>query len=99
MPRLIAEPIDVILLESELRRYSQLGHLLVRKYGALLILESGPKNDRHAHARLRRVTRQWWSPELPSHDGHWSRVPERLPIPEAIKWLVDNIPWALVPLE
>jgi hypothetical protein len=75
MPALVADDFSVLVLEDELRRYPQLEHLSVRKHGPLLILESGPKGDRFAHARFRRVTRQWLSPELPGHDGRWGRIP------------------------
>lgn len=97
MPKLSADRIDVLCAEDYLREHTDLGHLRVRKYGALLILESGPKDDTVAHARLRRVTKQWWTPELPSHTGIWSALPERLPIGEALDLLHTQFPWVLVP--
>jgi hypothetical protein len=99
MPALVADDFSVLVLEDELRRYPQLEHLSVRKHGPLLILESGPKGDRFAHARFRRVTRQWWSPELPGHDGRWGRIPERLPLSEALQLIVSNMPWVLANIE
>lgn len=99
MPSLVADRVAVLILQDELRRYPQLAHLVVRSHGPLLILESGPKGDRFAHARFRRVTRQWWSPELPGHDGRWARIPERLPLDDALQLIVSTMPWVLAPID
>jgi hypothetical protein len=46
----------------------------VRKRGDLIILESGSEDDPVAHARLRRVTSQWWTLEM-GITGKWSALP------------------------
>jgi hypothetical protein len=97
MPKLAADPIDVLCVEDYLRQHAELAHLRVRKRGALMILESGPQDDAVPHARLRRATKQWWTPELPSHTGTWSPLPARLPIREALDLLRTDFAWVLTP--
>ena len=97
MPKLAADPFDVDSVEDYLERHPELAHLRVRKYGALLILESGSRKDPIRHARLRRVTRQWWTPEVYSHTGDWSPLPERASITEVLDLLRTQFPWVLTP--
>lgn len=99
MPKLPADPVDVMVVEAYLEDHAELAHLRVRKRGDLLILESGPRGDVITHVRLRRVTKQWWTPELPSNGGAWSHLPVRLPIREALDLLQSEFPWLLTPRE
>lgn len=69
-------------------------HIRVRKRGDLIILESGPQDDPVAHARLRRVTSQWWTLEM-GIAGKWERTPFRAPRRELLQMLVDQFPWVL----
>jgi hypothetical protein len=99
MPKLAADSIDVMSAEGYLEEHEELAHLRVRKRGDLLIIESGPRSDAIPHARLRRVTKQWWTPEIPSHTGAWSPLPARLRIFDALELLRKDFPWVLTPQE
>jgi hypothetical protein len=99
MPKLAADRVDLLCVEGYLRQHQELAHLRVRKHGALMILESGPQSDAIPHARLRRVTKQWWTPELPTYGGTWSPLPARLPIGEALELLRTEFSWVLTPQE
>ena len=94
-------PVDEIHIDSAeafLAGQPQLAHVRVRKHGDLLVLESGPKVDAFRHARLRRVTAQWWTLEMPTHTGRWEAVPVRESLRNALTTLVDNFPWTLAPI-
>jgi len=97
MAKLVADPIDVICVEDYLDHHAELSHLRVRKHGALLILESGPRQHPVRHVRLRRVTRQWWTPEVYTHTGAWQPIPERGGISEVLDLLRTQFPWILTP--
>lgn len=99
MPKPAADPIDATIVASFLEEHAELAHLRVRKRGDLLILESGPRGDPIPHARLRRVTKQCWTPELPSHMGVWSPLPVRLPIRNVLDLLRTDFAWVLTPQE
>ena len=98
MPKLSAESLDVSGTQNFFIRHGGLEHLRVRKRGDLVIIESGPDGDKHAHARLRRVTKQWWTLEMPTHTGRWEKVPIRAPRTEVLQFLVDDFPWTLASL-
>jgi hypothetical protein len=49
-------------------------HLRVRKYGATLIIESGPDDDPVKHARFRRDTVNYWTLEMATHTGRWEKT-------------------------
>ena len=73
-------------------------HIRVRKHGDLIILESGPETNPVAHARLRRVTKQWWTIEM-GIAGKWERTPFRAQRRELLQMLVDQFPWVLAKLD
>jgi hypothetical protein len=98
MAKLTADQLDVSGTQNFLAQYPALAHLSVRRHGALVILESGPDGDSHAHARLRRVTKQWWALEMPTHTGRWEKTPFRGPRNEVLQLLVDTFGWTLQPL-
>ena len=97
MSKLTADQFDVSGTQNFLAQHPDLAHLRVRKHGALIILESGPDADPYAHARLRRVTRQWWALEMPTH-GRWEKTPFRGLRNEVLQLLFDNFGWTLQPL-
>ncbi|XYI02332.1 hypothetical protein ACMHYB_22265 [Sorangium sp. So ce1128] len=51
-----------------------LSHLRARKYGQMVIIESGPEADPIAHARLRCDTVHFWTLELATHTGRWEKT-------------------------
>jgi hypothetical protein len=98
MPKLSADETHVWIVEDFLADRPKLKHLRARKRGDTITLESGPKADPIAHARVRRVTAQWWSFELPDHRGRWSEASlDRVPLTEALGTLHQVYPWALKP--
>jgi len=99
MATLTADPLDVSGTQNYLGQFEGLGHIRVRKRGALLILESGPADDPHAHARLRRVTKQWWTLEMPTHTGRWQKTPLRAPRNEVLDTLINSFGWTLQPVD
>ena len=71
------------------------GHLRVRKYGALLIIESGPDDDPVSHARFRRATVQYWTLEMATHTGRWEPTGLRGTLRDLSKMLVEDFGWTL----
>lgn len=98
MPKLTAERFDVEGTVSFFARQGGLDHLRVRKHGDLLIIESGPDDDPIPHARLRRVTKQWWTLEMPTHTGRWEKTGLRGPRLQILQALVDDFGWTLTPI-
>ena len=74
------------------------GRTSFRKRGDTLTLVSGPEHDPVAHARLRKVTRQWWTLEMPTHTGRWDKTGLRAPRTEVLQALVQQFPWTLTPI-
>src|SRR5690606_5920481 len=98
MPKLTAEKFDV---DGTVNFFARLGgyeHLRVRKHGDLLVIESGPEADPIPHARLRRVTKQWWTLEMPTHAGRWHKTGLRGVRLEVLQALVDDFGWTLSPI-
>ncbi len=89
--------IDVHIVKQLLARHEELKHVRVRKYGDLLILESGPSDNPWPHARLRRETVQYWRLEMPSH-GRWERTPFRGTDEQVINILIHDFGWMLAPV-
>jgi hypothetical protein len=92
-----ADEIDVEGTEAFLSKHG-LDHLRVRKRGDALTLLSGPTSDPIPHARLRKVTRQWWTLEMPTHTGRWEKTGLRAPRTEVLETLVQQFPWTLAPI-
>ena len=74
-------------------------HLRVRKYGALLIIESGPNDDPVSHARFRRVTVNYWTLEMATHTGKWEHTGLRGLLDDLRQMLVEDFGWVLTPIE
>jgi hypothetical protein len=92
-----ADEIDVDGTEAFLRQHG-LEHLRVRRRGDTLTLVSGPENDPIAHARLRKVSSQWWTLEMPTHTGRWDKTGLRAPRLDVLTALVEQFPWTLTPI-
>ena len=52
-------------------------HLRARKYGATVIVESGPDDDVYKHLRLTRDGVHVWSLHIANHRGRWEPTPFR----------------------
>lgn len=74
-------------------------HLRSRRRGALLTIISGPDDDPIIHARLRRVTKQWWELEVPTSTGRWERTGLRGNRIDVIDRVMSDMEWLLVPRE
>ena len=98
MPKLTAEQRDADALESFLH-HQGLKHLRVRRRGDLLTIESAPVDDPIQHARLRRVTTQYWRLEMSARPKVWEPTPFRGVRAEVQQLLVDSFPWMLEPRE
>lgn len=98
MTKLLATPQDAAAVSSYLAAEG-LSHLRARKYGALVIIESGPESDPIAHARLRRDTVHLWTLEIATHSGRWEKTGIRGQWRELLKELITSFPWTLAPIE
>jgi hypothetical protein len=96
MPKLVADIIDLWGTQDFLTR-SRLEHLRVRKHADLLILESGPEDDPFPRARLRRVSKQYWTLEMPTPAGKWQKTPLRGLRKDVLAMLLESFPWTLQP--
>lgn len=98
MTKLPATPEDAAAVSSYLAAEG-LSHLRARKYGQLVIIESGPEADPFAHARLRRDTVHLWTLELATHTGRWEKTGFRGPWRDLLRELNTSFPWTLAPVE
>ena len=73
-------------------------HIRARKYGATVIVESGPPDDSVRHARLRRDTVHLWLLDVAGRGGRWEPTPMRGNIESLVATLAENFPWALTEL-
>jgi hypothetical protein len=97
MPKFQAEDSHPKTVERLLHA-RQLHHLRARKYGAAVIIESGPLDDPVKHLRLTRDTVQLWLLDIADHQGRWERTGERATLEDLITLVVDNFPWTLQPI-
>ena len=93
-----ADKYDADDLLDLLRAHRELKHLRVRRHGALLTIESGPKADPISHARLRRLTKHLWTLEVATHMGAWQPTGQRALMPDLVRMLVQDFPWVLAPI-
>lgn len=99
MPKLAADDIDLWGTQNFLARDKSLAHLRVRKRADLLVLESGPEDDPMPRARLRRVTKQYWTLEMPTHAGRWQTTPFRGLRDQVLTLLFESFPWTVQSLD
>jgi len=74
-------------------------HLRVRPHGDLLVIESGPDNDAIKHARMRRVTVNYWTLEMATHTGQWQATGLRDGFEAILETLVHDFGWTLTPID
>jgi hypothetical protein len=96
MPKLGAEDYHAEELADDLVARG-FPHLRVRRRADVLTIESGPKKDPVAHARLRRIAVHLWRLEMQEPDGTWVSTPYRLPINAQLELLVTQFAWVLAP--
>lgn len=72
-------------------------HLRVRKRGAVLTIESGPKDHPVRHARLTRDTVNLWLLDFADHRGRWEETPYRDTIDNIAAFITESFPWTLEP--
>src|SRR5437868_10070550 len=74
MPKYQAEDSHAKTVERFLHA-RDLPHLRARKYGATVIVESGPKDDAYKHLRFTRDGVHVWQLHIVSHRGRWEYTP------------------------
>lgn len=70
-------------------------HLRARKYGAAVIVESGPKDDVVKHIRLTRQGVHIWTVDMANRHGRWESTPFRASLDELVAAVADTFPWTL----
>jgi len=81
-----------------LGRAEGLSHIRARALDDLLVLESGPEKDPVRHARFRRVTKQYWTLEMPARGRRWETTGMRDTFGNLFCVLVDTFGWMLMPI-
>lgn len=97
MARYSAEDYDPERVQNTLRK-AGFKHLRARKYGAAVIVESGPKHDPMKHFRIRRDTVHLWCLDFATHRGDWERTPFRDTMDSLLKMVVEQFPWTIANL-
>jgi hypothetical protein len=92
-----AEPHDASRVEELLHEVGA-KHLRARKYGASVLVESGPQDDPVKHFRLRRDTVHLWCLDMANHRGKWERTPFRHGRDDLVRLVVETFPWTLTPI-
>lgn len=72
-------------------------HVRARKYGAAVIVESGPDDEPVKHFRLRRDTVHLWLLDMADHRGRWERTPFREGLDDLVSIVVEQFPSTLTP--
>ena len=96
MPKFSADPTDAETAQDFLHGRKGLSHLRVRKRGDLLTIVSGDADDVDTHARVRRVSVQYWRLEMPAGTT-WEPTPFHGPLREILATLADSFGWTLEP--
>lgn len=73
-------------------------HVRARKYGATVIVESGPEQDPVRHFRLRRDTAHLWCLDIAGRGDRWERTPLRANLDSLVSTVVEQFPWTLADL-
>jgi hypothetical protein len=99
MPRQpLAEKMGLDEVKEFLARRRKLAHLRARKRGSFITLESGPPEDPVRHARLRRLSVNYWTLECATHTGRWEPTGERDTFNGILELLTTTYPWVLEPI-
>jgi hypothetical protein len=72
-----------------------LPHLRARKYGATIIVESGPTDDVYKHLRFTRDGIHVSQLHIANHRGRWEFTPFRGQLDELVTLVADTLPWTL----
>jgi hypothetical protein len=94
MPKYQAEDSHAKTVERLLHA-RDFGHLRARKYGATVIVESGPAANAYKHLRLTRDGVHVWFLQMADHRGRWEPTPFRGSLDELITLVADTFPWTL----
>ena len=89
-----AEQCDVDFILEELAERGA-SHLRARRHGALVTLESGPKDEPVRHVRFRRDSVHLWLLECATHTGHWQATGYRDNLDNLIDLLTTELFWVL----
>lgn len=73
-------------------------HLRARRYGATVIVESGPDDDVYKHMRLTRDGVHVWVLHFADRNGRWEPTPFRGPLEELVTLVADTFPWTIQPV-
>jgi hypothetical protein len=73
-------------------------HLRARKYGATVIVESGPDDDVYKHMRLTRDGVHVWVLSFADRNGRWEPTPFRGQLEELVTLVADTFPWTIQPV-
>ncbi len=99
MPKFTADRYDVEGTDAFFKSCEGFEHLRSRRRGDLLTIISGPGDDPVVHARIRRVTKQWWELEAPTSSGHWEKTGLRGNRIDLLDRVMTDFEWLLAPRE
>ena len=94
MPKYQAEDSHAKTVERLLHA-RDLPHLRARKYGATVIVESGPVDDVYKYLRFTRDGVHIWQLHIADHRGRWEFTPFRGQLDELVTLVADTLPWTL----
>jgi hypothetical protein len=94
MPKYQAEESHAKTVERLLHA-REFAHLRARKYGATVIVESGPEADVYKHLRFTRDGVHVWLLHIADHRGRWEPTDFRGPLDELVTLVADTFPWTL----
>ena len=90
-----ADDFDCMVVEEHLEDGPEFRHLRVRRRADLLTIQSGDPRNPVRHARLRRVSAQYWRLEMPTHRGRWERTPIRDELTGVLDRITHEFHWTL----
>ena len=95
-PKPKAEPHHVESVERILHSAGA-QHLRARKYGAAVIVESGPHDAPIKHLRVTRDTVHLWRLDFANHREKWETTPFRGELKELLQTVIENFGWTIAP--
>lgn len=98
MPTLHADQFHPTSVEDILHKRG-FTHLRARKYGAAVIVESGPKSNPIRHFRIRRDTVHLWLLDFSLHNDRWEKTPFRAPLRDLVEAVIEQFPWTIAFIE
>ena len=73
----------------------QLKHLRCRQRAAVIVIESGSKDDAYAHVRLKKLSSAMWTVDEFHHSGRWEPLPIQASLAEALSAIAGDFSWLL----